>query len=125
MRPVADILIRGFETYRKPMWKLIYAAVPYCLVACGVSAAADVDASEKQRILKALASHEHGRYEILHATQETRSGQHVTCGLYRKIGSNGPAHLFGWIDNRLVMKFGPDWNSATICLIKHYNAPLP
>lgn len=113
------------EMYIKSMLQRSFAAVCFCLVACGVSAAAKVGNSEKQSMLDALAAREHGRVEILDATQEVQSGQHVTCGIYRKIGSSGPAHVFGWIDNNLVMKFGPNWNPATICLIKHYNAPLP
>ena len=101
------------------------AAIFFCLVAYGVSSPAGADASQTQRILAALSAHDRGRFEILDATEEVRSGQHVTCGIYRKIGSRGPANLFGWINNRLVLKFGPNWNAATICLIKHDNAPLP
>ncbi|NKJ43920.1 hypothetical protein [Novosphingobium sp. SG720] len=84
------------------------------------------DGSEQHRIIvAALSKFEHSPVEILAYTQEKRAGHNVICGIYRKIGRSGSASLFGWIDNKLVMRFGPDWNPATICLIKHYNAPMP
>lgn len=97
------------------------------LLMVGVSAACTPKGAVKQSITKALSDREHASVRPIEVTQEQRDGHRVACGLYRRSSETqkDPAHPFGWIDGQLAMTWGPDWNAATLCLIHHYNAPLP
>jgi hypothetical protein len=91
------------------------------------AAACTPKATVEQSITKALSEHEHASVRLIEITQEVQDGHRVACGLYQRANDTPKdlAHPFGWIDGQLAMKWGPAWNAATLCLIHHYNAPLP
>ncbi len=97
-----------------------------------ISADKGIAAQDRQRSLsqraisEALTKYEGRPIHIVETTYETRNGHRVACGIFtHENAKEKMAYLFGWIDGGLAMKWGPDWNAATLCLIHHYHAPLP
>ncbi len=82
---------------------------------------------ETDRVIStSLARWETAPITLFDVTRERRGAHRVACGFYRRREPQGsPEHPFGWVDGKLVMRFGPVWNPATLCLIKNYHMPLP
>lgn len=109
-------------------WALTLAALLAGLTGCQREVK---PTAQDQAVIEALSKREGTPVEIVEVTHERRNGHAVSCGFYRHRshtpdppGAVITAAGFAWMDGRVV-KTGPEWNEGTLCLIEHYNGPLP